>query len=195
LARTLLRLSLLVLCFAPSCFAQQTPAWEFFGGYSFERSYVRGYYRSTPIIYTFREDLINLHGWELAVTENVNQWFGGTFQATGHYSSPTVRGTKNKESMFSLLYGPRFSHRMGWASAYGHILLGAGKTSVTVSPGPHASEMAFQIAGGAGFDLNLGSRAAVRVLQVQYSPMNQVATKDHKFQASSGIVFRLGTKR
>jgi opacity protein-like surface antigen len=125
----------------------------------------------------------------------VNRWFGGTFQASGHYKSPTVLGTKNRESMFSAMYGPRFSYRMPWASAYGHILLGVGKTSVTVSPGPHASETAFAIAGGAGLDINLGSRVAVRALQIQYSPMNQVATRDHKFQASSGIVFYVGTQR
>jgi hypothetical protein len=97
--------------------------------------------------------------------------------------------------MFSIMYGPRFSHRMGWGTPYGQVLFGAGRASVTVSPGPNASEWGFAAAAGLGFDLNLGSKAAVRVLQVQYSPMNQVASKNHKFQASAGFVLRVGGSR
>jgi len=182
------------LFLALPCVAQQRPAWEVFGGYSFERSDVREYYKSTPIIYTFRDRYINLNGWEISVTENhgSTRWFGGTLQVTGHYKSPVVLGTKNNEKMFSILYGPRFSHSMGWGTPFGHILFGAARAQVTVSPGPHASETSFAAAAGGGLDINLGSKAAVRVLQVQYSPMNQVGTKNHKFQASAGIVFRLG---
>ena len=194
MARTLLRFLLLVLLYASAGFAQQSPAWELFGGYSFERSDVREYYKSTPILYTFREQYINLNGWELAVTENVNRWVGGTLQLTGHYKSPVVRGAKNREQMFSILYGPRFAHRMSWATPYGHVLFGAGRAAVTVSPGPHATETSFVVAAGTGLDVNLREKAAVRILQIQYSPMNQVGTKNHKFQASAGVVFYLGKK-
>jgi hypothetical protein len=188
-------LSLLTLLPASSVCAQQAPAWEFFTGYSFERSAVRTYYRSTPIIYTFREQYINLDGWELSVTENVNRWFGGTFQATGHFKSPVVLGTKTRQRLFSFMYGPRFSYRAGWSTAFGHVLFGASRASATVSPGPHASETAFTAAAGLGLDVNLGSKAAMRVLQIQYSPMNPLATKDHKFQASAGFVFYLGNNK
>jgi hypothetical protein len=188
-----LRLFLLVLCLTPAGFAQQqTPGWEIFGGYSFERSVVREYYKSTPIIYTFREDYTNLNGWELSVTENVNRRFGGTFQATGHYKTPEFRGTRSRQNLFSIMYGPRFTQRAGWVTLYEHVLFGANHTSVVVSPGPHASEWAFAAAGGLGVDVNMGSKAAVRVLQVQYSPMNPIVSREHKFQASAGLVFHLG---
>jgi hypothetical protein len=192
LARTFLRLFLLVLCLTPAGFAQQTPAWEIFGGYSFERSVVREYYKSTPIIYTFREDYLNLNGWELSVTENVNRRFGGTFQLTGHYKSPVFRGTKSRQNMFSIMYGPRFTQRAGWITLYEHVLFGANRTSVVVSPGPHATETEFAVAAGLGLDVNLGSKAAIRVFQAQYSPTNPIVSRDHKFQASAGLVFYLG---
>ncbi len=195
MAKKFARLLLVVLSFATVGFTQQIPAWEIFGGYSFERSAVREYYKSTPIIYTFRERYENLNGWEVAVTENVNHWFGGTLQLTGHYKSPVVLTTKSRQNLFSIMYGPRFSHRMSWGTPYGHLLFGAGRTSVTVSPGPHTAEASFVVAGGGGLDLNLGTKAAIRVLQIQYSPMNQVAAKDHKFQASAGIVLYLGTAK
>jgi len=195
LARTFLLLSLLLLSFAPSAFAQQTPAWEFFGGYSFERSVVREYFKQTPIIYAFKEQYANLNGWELSVTENLNRSFGGTLQATGHYKSPVLQGTKTRQNLFSLMYGPRFSHRMSWATPYAHVLLGIARTSATVSPGPHIAEVEFAAAVGAGFDLSIGRKAAVRVVQVQYSPMSPVVSRDHKFQGSAGIVFYLGSTK
>jgi hypothetical protein len=192
LAKNILRLSPLILLFAPCAFAQQAPAWEFFGGYSFQRSPVRVYFKSTPTIYTTRERYINLNGIEFAITENINSRFGGTFQFTAHTKSPVVSGTKNQERSYSILYGPRISHRMSWGTPYGHVLFGAGHSRVTVSPGPHASDTEFALAVGAGLDLKLGTMAAVRALQIQYSPMNQIVSKDHKFQASTGLVLYLG---
>src|SRR5262249_24275182 len=177
-------------------FAQQTRAWELFGGYSFERSAVREYYQiPNPTRYTTREQFINLNGWELSVTENLNHWFGGTLQLMGHYKNPVVFGIKNRQHMFSILYGPRFSHRMDWGTPFAHILFGAGRTSVTVSPGPHADETSFALAAGAGLDINLGSKVAARVLQVQYLPTNQVAAIRRKFQASGGLVVYLGKEK
>ena len=192
MARTLSQICLLALLFASPVIAQQKREWEFFAGYSFERSAVRQYFKSTPIIYTFRERYTNLNGWELSVTENVNRWFGGTLQATGHYNSPVASGTKNHVKMFSIAYGPRFAPRIGWMTPYAHLLFGASNVSVTVSPGPHVSETAFAAFVGTGVDLSLGSKVALRAFQVQYSPMNPVVSKDHKFQASAGIVFQLG---
>jgi hypothetical protein len=186
------RLFFLLPALAPAAFAQQTPAWEFFGGYSFQRSSVREYYKSTPTLFTFREQYINLNGWEFAVTENVKPWLGGTFQLDGHYKSPDFRGSKNRERIHSILYGPRFSHRAGWGTAYAHMLFGAARASVTVSPGPHPHETSFAATAGAGLDLNLGKKAAVRVLQLQYSPTNPLASKNHRFQASAGMVFYVG---
>jgi hypothetical protein len=195
LARTFAQVSLLVLLFASRALAQQSPAWEFFGGYSFERSPVRQYFKSTPILYTFRESDANLNGWELAVTENLNSWFGGTLQATGHYVNPVAAGTTNHVKMFSIMYGPRFAHRTRHATPYAHLLFGASHSSVTVSPGPHASETIFAIGAGGGLDVSLGEHMSVRALQIQYSPMNPVVTKDHNFQASAGVVFYVGSTK
>jgi hypothetical protein len=195
LVKALARLLLAALFFTPAVFAQETREWEFFGGYSFEAADVREYYKSTPILYTFRDRYVFLNGWEASVTENANHWLGGTLQLTGHFASPVALGTKNKERLFSILYGPRFSRRSAWGALYGHILFGAAHTSVTVSPGPHASDTDFAVAAGGGLDMQLGNRAAVRVLQLQYSPTNPVGARNHTFQASAGVVFYVGKAR
>jgi hypothetical protein len=97
--------------------------------------------------------------------------------------------------MLSLMYGPRVTQRWGRGSLYGHLLFGAAYGSATVSPGPHAKEWTFAVAPGVGLDVSLGNRAAVRVLQIQYSPMNPIVAEDHKFQASAGFVWYVGRKR
>src|SRR5262245_11838131 len=70
---------------ATPCIAQQVPSWEFFGGYSFQETNVRKYFRSTPIIFSFQNHYTGLNGWDVSATENVNRWFGGTLDISGHY--------------------------------------------------------------------------------------------------------------
>lgn len=198
MTKTLLRFFLLApLLFAPTAFAQTTP-WEVFGGFSVQHAAVREYYKATPIIYTFRERYINLPGWEVSLTENVNKWFGGTLQSSGHYSTNVVAGTsnavaetRNRQTNFAILYGPRFLYPGGVFRPYAHVLFGAAHARVSVSPGPHAEETRFAVAGGAGVDLKFG-RVGIRVLEVQYSPKNEIASKPNQFQASAGAVFYIG---
>ena len=192
MTKTLLRFSLLALLFAPTAFAQQYTPWEVFGGFSVQRANVREYYKATPIIYTFRERFINLPGWEVSLTENVNKWFGGTLQSSGHYSTETVLGTKNRQKKFAILYGPRFLYPGGWFRPYGHVLFGAAHASVTVSPGPHATQTRFAVAGGGGVDLKVSSRVGIRAFEVQYSPKNEIGSRPNQFQASAGAVFYIG---
>jgi len=192
LTKTLLRFFLLALLFAPAAFAQTTyTPWEVFGGFSLQHAAVREYFKATPIIYTFRERYINLPGWEVSLTENANKWFGGTLQSSGHYSTDTALGTRNRQRNISVLYGPRFLYPGGWFRPYGHVLFGMEHGSVSVSPGPHATETRFAVAGGAGVDLKFG-RVGIRVLQVQYSPKNVIAAKNNQVQASTGAVFYIG---
>src|SRR4029077_13991287 len=102
----LLVLLLILLLFVP-CFAQETPEWQFFGGYSFQRSDVREYFKTTPIIYTFRHHYVNMNGFDFSITENRNAWFGGTLDLTGSFDTPQVKGISNSEKILSIFYGPR----------------------------------------------------------------------------------------
>ena len=194
MTKTFVWLFVLELLLAPAAIAQQFTPWEIYGGYSLERSGVRQYYKSTPIIYTFREQYINLRGWEVSVNENANSWVGGTLQLNGHYRTENALGTRNHQSDFSILYGPRLFHRIAWITPFAHALFGATHESVT-SPGPHASETEFAFAGGAGLDLNLSNNVGFRVFQVQYSPKNVIAAKPNKYQASAGVVVYLGKRK
>ena len=195
--RGVLLLSLFVLLATP-CVAQERPEWEIFGGYSFQRSDVREYYKSTPVIYTFRGQYANLNGWDVSVTENVKRWLGGTLDVSGHYATPTLRGTPNRQRMVSILYGPRFSFqtpRLPMGLPFVHVLIGAVHSDVRVTPvGPHASDNSFAMAAGGGLDLNLRSNAAIRVLQAEYFRNNPLGTRTSNYRLSTGVVFHLGKR-
>ena len=194
--QNLLQLLLLVSFFAAPCVAQEAREWEIFGGYSVQRSDVRQYYRSSPVIYTFRGQYADLKGWDASLTENLNGWFGGTLDISGHYRTPQLLGTANRERMHSVLFGPRFSYRIPHITPFAHILMGVAQAKVAVTPvGPNASDLSFAVAAGVGLDLSLGKNAAIRVLQADYFRTNLLGTRPESFRGSAGLVFYLGGRR
>ncbi len=139
---------------------------------------------------------VNLNGWDASVTENINHWFGGTIDFSGHYKSPVVANTTNREQMYSIMYGPRFSRRTAWVTPYFHALFGAAHADVKVTPtGPRASDSSFAAATGGGLDLNLGNKTAIRLFQAEYFRTSLLGTRQDGLRASAGIVFHLGKKK
>jgi len=188
-----IHLFLLILLLTMPCLAQEVRPWEVFAGYSFQRADVREYYKTTPIIYTFRHHYVNLNGFETAVTENVNHWFGGTLEFSGYYKTPQFLNVSNREQMYTILYGPRFSYRKPYGTAFVQGLLGAARTSVNVVPtGPHANDYSFAFDMGGGLDLTLTSQAAVRLLQLDYLRTNAFSSGQNNYRLSAGIVLHFG---
>jgi hypothetical protein len=187
---------LFIFFFAATGVAQEIPEWEFFGGYSFQRSDVREYFKSSPILYTFRGKYASLNGWNASVTENVNQWFGGTLEISGHYKSAQLLGTTNRERMHSILYGPRFSYRKPEVIFFTHVLLGAAHLNVEVTPvgRPHASDLSFAMAAGGGLDKEVRRKTAIR-FQAEYFRTNPLGTRSNGFRMSAGIILYLGERK
>ena len=155
---------------------------------------MREYFRTTPIIYAARNRGVNLiGGWDVSVTENINRWFGGTLDISGHYSAPEVSGTKNRQRTYSILYGPRLSYRRPWGSPFAHVLLGVAHAQVKVTPtGPRASDLSFATAIGGGLDWNFRGKTAIRLLQAEYLRANALGANQNSFRISAGIILYLG---
>jgi hypothetical protein len=187
---------LAMLFSAISCLAQQPPAWEIFGGYSYQRSNVREYFKQTPILYALRDRNTHLDGFAFAATENLNRWFGGTLEVSGHYGDVEAGTVTTRQAVHSLLYGPRFFYRTRWITPFTHVLVGIAHASAKVTPvGPHASAFSFGVAAGGGVDVNVGKMLSVRPLQVDYFRANTLAASDNGYRASAGVVFRLGEQK
>jgi opacity protein-like surface antigen len=187
----------LFLLLASPSYAQTIPGWEVFGGYSFQRSNVRKYFKTTPIIYALRNEGANLNGFDLSVTENINQWFGGTLDISGHFAKPEISGIKTRERMYTIMYGPRFSFRSPSSSMtpFAHILLGGAHMDAKVTPtGPHVSDKSFAIAAGGGLDMKLRNQMAIRIVQADYLHANSLGANQNSFRLSAGVILYLGSK-
>lgn len=194
--RNLLQLFALALALAAPCLAQEIPVWEVFGGYAYQRSNVREYYLAAPNRYTSRNVNANLNGWDFAVTENMNRWFGGTFDLSGRYKATPLLGTTTHQQMHSILYGPRFSFRTPSVVPFVHILFGAAHTTAKVTPvGPHPADTSFAVAAGGGLDLKLQQKASVRLIQAEYFRANALGANQNNYRLAAGLILNLGKSK
>ena len=185
--------------------AQNTPAWEAFGGYSYARVDL------TNLTH------VNAHGWSASVTENLNSWFGGTLETSGYYATPTFifDGTiyHPQSSVYTALYGPRFSYHGSKAfTPFGYVLIGAAFLRGS-QLGYSASNIAFAATPGGGLDVRVSNRAAIRFqgdyaytdfrsFETMFDPSTGIThlvltgprMRQNNFRVSAGIVLRFGQK-
>ena len=136
-----------------------TPKVEVFGGYSYLRLY--------------GEDN---NGGEVAVTANVNEWFGVTGDFSGYHAQD------NGDDSGFVLGGPKFTYRRGALTPFAHFLFGG-------SFGGGNSEGAMAL--GGGVDAKINKHVAIRIFQADY-----IATtfRSNNGRFSAGIVFRFGER-
>lgn len=201
-----LRLSLILLVFAPAMRAQDAPRVEIFGGPSYARLDI------SDIKY------VNAIGWHTSFFENVNSWFGAGVDVSGHFSSPKFDvGVPNAPlpvdaAVNTYLYGPRISFRR-WQhfTPYLEGLVGAANIRFTPRGLNNVSSTTFATALGGGIDYAISDRFAIRVIEADYlltrfrelgvDPVTDKLTLNgprrtqNNVRASTGIIFRFGHRR
>lgn len=168
--------------------AQDNPAAEIFGGYS--------YFRFDP---GEGFDHVDGHGWTLDVTGNLNPRVGITVDVAGYYKSVdffsiTGGGTVDL-NMYTFMVGPQIKlFKKGPLSSSLRIVAGGAHGGGELESGVGAgftTETVFAASIGAAYDIRLGKRAAWRIypsyLLTQFGNGNQ-----GNFRFSTGIVFYLG---
>jgi opacity protein-like surface antigen len=154
-------LCLMILCLPLIAAAQEYPKAEIFAGYS----YLRG-----------NLDL-NLSGFDVSATSNLNRWFGVTADFSGHY----YRDFK----VHSFLFGPKITYRGGSRiNPYLHSMLGAVRLSES------GSNTVFGWASGGGIDVQVHKNLAIRAIDVTYLLLRDHGYNSHNGRLSSGIVLR-----
>jgi len=157
--------------------AQEVPKAEVFGGYSWAGS--------------------NFHGWNTSISGNVNKWFGITADFTGHYGSEVAGSILVKQDAHSFLFGPRVTLRKKKYSPFVYALFGATRfhESATISGQKlSASDTGFSSALGAGLDVTVSDRVAIRAFQIDYFRPNFFGESHNRGRLAAGIVFRFGKK-
>lgn len=170
--------ALLVLLFLSlPAMARDIPRVELFGGYSYERADISSM------------DLA-MRGWNASITENVNNWFGGVVEFSGHYAHPA--GTK--VNVHSFMFGPVFSFRkMGGFTPFAHGLIGAvhgSKGYLGLSEG----DFDFGAAAGGGLDIDVHRIVSIRLIQADYVVTPFLSLRQNNVRVSAGIILRFGKK-
>jgi hypothetical protein len=178
-------LLLLVVLFVPLVRAQDTPAYEIFGGGTYLRQDVNETPDGTRIRFT------NGIGWHGSLTGNANSWLGAVFDFSGTFSNPTFSfgdlerfnptffppfKAQINTSTFTYLFGPRFSYRserLGRFTPFAETLFGAATFRVSSNDLPLGlpsliSNTSFAAALGGGVDARLNHRVTVRLFDVDY---------------------------
>ena len=123
-------------------------------------------------------------GWQAEASWNFSRHVGVTADFSGEYRS--ISGTRF--SQYHYLLGPRFVARSNRASAFTHVLVGAGNLR---GGGSSANGLALGV--GGGVDLNAGRRIAIRIVQADYLPTRVSNSWFHDFRLGVGIVFKFGS--
>ncbi len=173
--KTLVLIGLMLLTVPLS--AQGVPKYEFFGGYSYLRS-------------DFSQTDHGYHGWNFAMTQNVNNWFAGVLDISGHYAQPNGFNA----NFHSFMYGVQLTARhSGGVHPFAQAMLGAVRGSRAYL-GLSESKVEFGAAFGGGVDVRVNKRVSYRVVQADYLITPFLGVRQDNLRLSTGLVFHWGEK-
>jgi peptidoglycan-associated lipoprotein len=167
-----------------------TPSVEIGAGYS--------YVRASTVVTGF-----NMHGGNASLAVNLNRWLGivGDF---GYHTTDFIPPTGFKLNVASYTFGPRITfHRGDRLNLFAHSLAGVGHASGTLytagftqGTAPPSSQNDFALVTGAGVDLNVAPRWAIRAVQADWmftTFPNGASNRQHNLRLTFGIVLRFGS--
>ena len=191
-----LRILLLVLSIAAPGYAQTIPDWEVFGGYSWQRSNLREYFKSTPIIYSVRNKAGNLNGFDVAFTENINPGSAAPSISAHILRRRKFRPVRTRRAhVFGDVRAAVFlSEMVGvdavWACAGRRCQYGCEGHAHGSAPVRYS----FGLAAGGGLDVKAGGKTAFRLVQAEYFHANSLGASQNNFRLSAGVILYLGNK-
>jgi len=200
----------LVVLFSLPTFAQDTPAFEVNGGYTY-RSW------DTPDSPRF-----NMNGWNAGATFNVNHWLGAVANFDGTYNHQAADLADEfppvDTAIYTYMFGPRVyplgHHKL---TPFAQALFGGSHVNAhspsfvcddvsrrraggTTCPAFTETDDRFAFSFGAGIDLSIGSHWAIRLADAEYERTgffgagSEGAPYQNNFKYSAGIVYRIGQR-
>jgi hypothetical protein len=173
-----------VLLLCANVHAQEIPAWELSGVYSYLRA-------------NLNQGSFSLNGGIGSITQNVNDWFGGRLEFAAYHGTEPITNISTRTLMNvstqTITYGPVFSYRRyKRLTPFGEFQLGAVHANAGYL-GISASAFKFALSSGGGVDFQINPRAAIRV-QGDYLMTRFLALRQDNVKVSAGLVIRFGTK-
>ena len=131
-------------------------------------------------------------GWVGAATVHATDWLAIVGEVGGNYRTFDAFGEELDLSVHSFLGGARFGSPLGGVTPFGQILFGSARASASVL-GESASESGFAFQPGAGLDIALGRRAALRV-QGDYRSISSDGETTGQIRFAVGVAFGFGSR-
>lgn len=160
--------AVLVLISAIPAIAQDYPRVEIFGGYS-------------ALVSGDLDNLNHVNGIGLDFAANLNRGFGFVAEFDVHKN--------DRNRAYSAYIGPRVSFRGERVTFFLHALAGGLKIT---NRGGGPSETVGSVAAGGGLDINVSNNMAVRLFQVDYTPIHYRGEWINLFRGQTGVTFKLG---
>jgi hypothetical protein len=185
------------------------PAVEIFGGFSYLRldtasaSSLNAAFGLPPGTLSIKQ---NYPGWNGALQVNFNRWFGVAADVSGYYGTPVSASSVSglpKASFHNFLAGPVLTMRRSRSQPFVHALFGLNHFAVDASStaGTAAlSDNGFASAIGGGWDVRVGSKMGLRLVQADYLYTAHDtsgfggAGHQNNFRISAGVVFMFGSR-
>jgi len=133
-------------------------------------------------------------GWVGAATVHATDWLALVGEVGGNYRTLEAFDIEIDLSVHSFLGGARFGAPLGKVTPFGQILLGQARASVSagaLDESESVSGFAFQP--GAGVDIALGRRTALRV-QGDYRAISDDGDTSSEFRFAVGVAFGFGSR-
>ena len=173
-------IAVVVLCGALAAAQDQTPKWEFFGGYSF-------IYPNSNVHAQLPGGLVplssimesNPRGIGAAITYDANRWLGITVDSSGHWSSgeSSVFKKLDDAGFYNVSIGPKLTYRKTHFAPFVEALVGWHR----LTPDEFRADSRVGALLGAGIDVPLTEHFGLRLIQGDYM------ISDHRFGPSTVI--------
>ncbi|HYW40105.1 MAG TPA: hypothetical protein VE957_18490 [Terriglobales bacterium] len=170
--------------------AQNVPAIDVFGGYSY-----LNFDMPASFVTSATTQRLALNGWGFSASVGLFHHLAVEADVSGHQLNDCDGSTFNC-SNFSYIFGPRFTlgDRSSRITAFVHGLVGRDRLDLPVSP--VVSDMSVAVAAGAGLDYWFFRHVGVQLGPADYMYTRHLkdyaAPSQSNFRVSGGIVFRFG---
>jgi opacity protein-like surface antigen len=185
--KKLVLVAVLLFGFSVMAVAQDVPAAEVFGGYSYVKADA-----GSPAI------TLNMNGWNAQIAVNANKIVGVVTDLGGAYGTATgPNGSElsgGKSHAFTLMFGPRINVRKGRATPYVQALFGFAHVVNGVDTLGETKENDFAMAYGGGVDISVNKYISVRPAQVEYLGVKSGPDLLNSLRYSAGIIFKIGKR-
>jgi hypothetical protein len=187
----LVRLALAALFLLGIASAQNIPAVNVFGGYSYLNF-------DLPTTSVTSSQRLALNGWEFSASVRLFHRLSAEGDVSGHQLSDCISNTTINCSNLSFMGGPRFTfgNRSSKVTVFVHALVGQDRMDLPENSAYSVSDTSVALAAGAGVDywvfrhvgLQLGPADFVYTRHLN----NYAGPSQDSIRASGGIVFRFG---